>query len=165
MNAYLFITNVPKCLKALKPVIHQEQWDKYTINQQILAAIKFDVSQNKVIWRLLNLASPPSMQCTIDVIYVCWRQILAKTRNSPNSPNIIPRQNLLIYSIRDFVIWSFTLVICKSHWSCVRESCTKQISTQSTWKLAAYLWYSCSHSLVGLVATKSHACYLLGGTG
>ena len=30
----------------------------YTVNQQILAAIKFGVSQNKVIWRLLNLASP-----------------------------------------------------------------------------------------------------------
>ena len=28
-----------------------------TVNQQILAAIKFGVSQNKVIWRLLNLAS------------------------------------------------------------------------------------------------------------
>ena len=41
----------------------------YAVNQQILAAIKFDVSQNKVIWRLLNLASPrgPSVQCTIDV--------------------------------------------------------------------------------------------------
>ena len=40
-----------------------------TVNQQILAAIKFGVSQNKVIWQLLNLASPrgPSMQCTIDV--------------------------------------------------------------------------------------------------
>ena len=40
-----------------------------TVNQQILAAINFGVSQNKVIWRLLNLASPrgPSMQCTIDV--------------------------------------------------------------------------------------------------
>ena len=40
-----------------------------TVNQQILAAIKFGVSQNKVIWRLLNLASPRglSMQCTIDV--------------------------------------------------------------------------------------------------
>ena len=39
------------------------------------------------------------MQCTIDVAYVCWRrQILAKIRNSPNSPNIIARQNLLIYS-------------------------------------------------------------------
>ena len=39
------------------------------VNQQILAAIKFGVSQNKVIWRLLNLASPrgPSMQCTIDI--------------------------------------------------------------------------------------------------
>ena len=41
----------------------------YTVNQQILAAIKFGVSQNKVIWRLLNLASPRglSMQYTIDV--------------------------------------------------------------------------------------------------
>ena len=40
-----------------------------TVNQQILAAIKFGVSQNKVIWRLLNLVSPRgmSMQCTIDV--------------------------------------------------------------------------------------------------
>ena len=28
-----------------------------TVNQQIFAAIKFGVSQNKVIWRLLNLAS------------------------------------------------------------------------------------------------------------
>ena len=28
------------------------------------------------------------------------QQILGKTRNSPNSPNIIARQNLLIYSIR-----------------------------------------------------------------
>ena len=41
----------------------------YTVNQQILAAIKFGVSQNKVIWLLLNLASSRglSMQCTIDV--------------------------------------------------------------------------------------------------
>ena len=40
-----------------------------TVNQQILAAIKFGVSQNKVIWQLLNLASPcgPSMQRTIDI--------------------------------------------------------------------------------------------------
>ena len=39
-----------------------------TVNQQILPAIKFGVSQNKVIW-LLNLASSrsPFMQCTIDV--------------------------------------------------------------------------------------------------
>ena len=42
-----------------------------TVNQQILAAVKFGVSQNKVIWRLLNLASPRglSMQCTIDVYF------------------------------------------------------------------------------------------------
>ena len=47
------------------------EYRKYenTVNEQILAAIKFGVSQNKVIWRPLNLASPcgPSMQCTIDV--------------------------------------------------------------------------------------------------
>ena len=29
-----------------------------TVKQQILAAIKFGVSRNKVIWQLLNLASP-----------------------------------------------------------------------------------------------------------
>ena len=29
----------------------------FTVNQQILAAIKFGVSQNKVIWQLLNLAA------------------------------------------------------------------------------------------------------------
>ena len=42
---------------------------RVTVNQQILAAIKFGISQNKVIWQLLNLASPrgPSMQCTINV--------------------------------------------------------------------------------------------------
>ena len=50
-----------------------------------LAAIKFGVS--------------PSMQCTINVrSRMLARQILAKTRNSPNSPNTIARQNLLIYS-------------------------------------------------------------------
>ena len=69
-----------------------------SVNQQIVAAIKFGVSQNKVILRLLNLASPSlcSVRSTYD--HVCWRDILAKTRNSPNSPNIIARQNLLIYS-------------------------------------------------------------------
>ena len=36
-----------------------------TVNQHILAAIKFGVSQNKVIWRLLNLASP--RLCSINV--------------------------------------------------------------------------------------------------
>ena len=40
------------------------------------------------------------MQCTINVrSRMLVRQILAKTRNSPNSPNIIARQNVLIYSI------------------------------------------------------------------
>ena len=74
-----------------------------TVNQQILAAIKFGVSQNIVIY--VNLAAIKfgvSLQ-PVYVVYdrrICWRrQILAKTRNSPNSPNIIARQNLLIYSI------------------------------------------------------------------
>ena len=53
-----------------------------------MAAIKFGVSPRPV-----------------DAVYdrrICWRrQILTKTRNSPNSPNIIARQNLLIYSMRE----------------------------------------------------------------
>ena len=76
---------------------------KHTVNQQILAAIKFGVSQNKVIY--VNLAaikfgvSPRPVYVVFDR-RICWRrQILGKTRNSPNSPNIIARQNLLIYSI------------------------------------------------------------------
>ena len=55
------------------PILSVLSMNSYTINQQMLAAIKFGVSHNKVIWGLLNLASPPSMQCTINVIYVCWR--------------------------------------------------------------------------------------------
>ena len=74
-----------------------------TVNQQILAAIKFGVSQNKAIY--VNVAaikfgvSPRPVYAVYDRRICWWRQILAKTRNSPNSPNIIARQNLLIYSI------------------------------------------------------------------
>ena len=69
-----------------------------TVNQKILAAIKFGVSQNSDL-AAIKFGISPSMQCTINVTCVCWlQQILAKTRNSPNSPNIIARQNLLIYS-------------------------------------------------------------------
>ena len=77
-------------------------WKSTTVNQQILAAIKFGVSQNKVIY--VNLAaikfgvSPWPVYVVYDRRICWWRQILAKTRNSPNSPNIIARQNLLIYS-------------------------------------------------------------------
>ena len=77
-----------------------------TVNQQILAAIKCGVSQNKVIY--VNLVaikfgvSPRPVYAVYDR-RICWRrQILAKTRNSPNSPNIIARQNLLIYSIWNY---------------------------------------------------------------
>ena len=76
--------------------------DPDTVNQQILVAIKFGVCQNKVIY--VNLAaikfgvSPWPVYAVYDR-RICWqRQILPKTRNLPNSPNIIARQNLLIYS-------------------------------------------------------------------
>ena len=45
---------------------------------------------------------------------ICWRrQILAKTRNSPNSPNIIARQNLLIYSSYDLKWKELAMIMCK----------------------------------------------------
>ena len=79
-------------------------WFYYTVNQQILAAIKFDVSQNKVIYVNLVAIKFGVSPLPVYAVYdrrICWRrQILAKTRNSPNSPNIIARQNLLIYSIQ-----------------------------------------------------------------
>ena len=50
-----------------------------------LAAIKFGVSR-------------PPVYAVYDRRIYWRRQILANTRNSPNSPNIIARQNLLIYS-------------------------------------------------------------------
>ena len=36
----------------------RDMYFSVTVNQLILAAVKFGVSENKVIWRLLNLASP-----------------------------------------------------------------------------------------------------------
>ena len=67
-----------------------------------LAAIKFGVS--------------PSMHCTINVrSRILAPQILAKTRNSPNSPNIIARQNLLIYSSH--------LDCLLENRSCIHNSC------------------------------------------
>ena len=68
----------------------------HTVNQQILAAIKFGVSQNKVIWRL-------PVYAVYDRRHL---RMLAATNISElaniirNSPNIIARQNLLIYSSR-----------------------------------------------------------------
>ena len=80
-----------------------------TVNQQILAAIKFGVSQNIVIYVNLAAIKFGVSPGPVYVVYdrrICWRrQILAKTRNSPNSPNIIARQNLLIYSSRGTVRW------------------------------------------------------------
>ena len=82
----------------------------FTVNQQILAAIKFGVSQNKVIWRLLNLGVFPRPVYAVCDRRICWRrQILAKTRNSPN---IIARQNLLIYSIYNMVFHIFKIHQC-----------------------------------------------------
>ena len=37
--------------------------------------------------------------------------------------------------------------------------------TSKNQDIIKYLLYTSSRGLVGLVATKSHACYLLGGTG
>ena len=44
-----------------------------TVNQQILAAIKFGVSQNKVIWQLLNLVSPRLCGVRSTYDHVFWR--------------------------------------------------------------------------------------------
>ena len=63
-----------------------------TVNQQILAAIKFGVSQNIVIYVNLAAIKFGVSPRPVYVVYdrrICWRrQILVKTRNSPNSPNI-----------------------------------------------------------------------------
>ena len=45
----------------------------FTVNQQILAAIKFGVSQNKVIWQLLNLASPRLCSARSMYDHASWR--------------------------------------------------------------------------------------------
>ena len=47
--------------------------EKLTVNQQILAAIKFGVSPKKVIWRLLNSASPRGPKSTNFGGYKIWR--------------------------------------------------------------------------------------------
>ena len=72
--------------------------------------------KNKVIY--VNLAaikfgvSPRPVYAVYDR-RICWRrQILAKRRNSPNSPNIIARQNLLIYSININVINNSNNGVC-----------------------------------------------------
>ena len=70
-----------------------------TVNQQILAAINFGVSQNKVIWRLLNLVSPRGRLCSVRSTNMLAVTNISETRNLPNSPNIIACQNLLIYNI------------------------------------------------------------------
>ena len=71
LDEYIFITGDDRMhFHFLRNIVIIHSLDfVVTVNQQILAAIKFGVSQNKVIWRLLNLASPrgPSLQCTIDV--------------------------------------------------------------------------------------------------
>ena len=51
----------------------------HTVNQQILAAIKFGVCQNKVIWRLPVYAVYDQRN-----LRMLEPQILGKTRNSPN---------------------------------------------------------------------------------
>ena len=59
------------CTCSINLIIYIESAN--TVNQQILVAIKFGVSQNKVVWQLLNLASPRlfSVRSTYD--HVFWR--------------------------------------------------------------------------------------------
>ena len=79
-----------------------------TVNQQILAAVKLGVSQNKVIWHLLNLASPRLCCVHRRHLRMLAGTNIRKIRNWPNSPNIIARQNFLIYSMHNL----FCVYIC-----------------------------------------------------
>ena len=71
-----------------------------TVNQQILAAIKFGASQNKVTWRLLNLASPrgPSSLCsvrstyTLAVTYISENTQFAKFAKYNSKPKFVDLQ-------------------------------------------------------------------------
>ena len=88
---------------AMNSIYHWSLFIYDTVNQQILGAVKFGVSQSDLA--AIKFGVSPSMQCTINVTDVCWRrQILAKVSNSPN---IIAHQNLLIYSSKEFCteIW------------------------------------------------------------
>ena len=70
INAALLLVSFSPTIISILPLHHKVI---YAVNQQILAAIKFGVSQNKAIY--VNLAAikfgvsprPTSMQCTIDV--------------------------------------------------------------------------------------------------
>ena len=80
-----------------------------TVNQQILAAIKLGVSQNKVIWRLLNLASPSlcSVRSTYD--HLCWRTNIsentqfAKFHKYNSTPKFVDLQYLLVGLLLFFI--------------------------------------------------------------
>ena len=77
------------------------QWEQPKLFSRHFQDSKYVGEKNTFFggWRN-DFSTKLSMQCTIDVTYACWRrQILAKIRNSPNSPHIIAHQNLLIYSI------------------------------------------------------------------
>ena len=101
------IVNTPVILLFSKKWVPGLSEEDNTVNQQILAAIKFGVSQNKVIYVNLTAIKFGVSPRPVYAVYdrrICWRrQILAKTRNSPNSPNIIARQNLLIYSTSFYI--------------------------------------------------------------
>ena len=103
----------------------------YTVNQQILAAIKFGVSQNKVIYVNLAAIKFGVSPRPVYVVYdrrICWRrQILAKTRNSPNSPNIIARQNLLIYSTEQSLKWVWWSQLLYSIRSCEQHMLSRDV--------------------------------------
>ena len=108
----------PNYYKALE--IYTGYFDSLdTVNPQILAAIKFGVSQNIVIY--VNLAAikfgvSPRPVCVVYDRRICWRrQMLAKTCNSRN---ITARQNLLIYSIMIHFSYPSGIVITRAYCTC-----------------------------------------------
>ena len=56
-----------------------------TVNQQILAAIKFGVSQNKVIWRLIEVGVSPRPVYAVYDRRIFWRRQILATNISENT--------------------------------------------------------------------------------
>ena len=96
-----------------------------------MAAIKFGVS-------------PPPVYAVYDRRIYWRRQILAKTRNSPNSPNIIARQNLLNYSILCRLVYPGYVAFCTCY-NCV----TQDKNLTALTEFSAIYNSECSNSLFG----------------
>ena len=72
----------------------------HTVNQQILAATKFGVSQNKVIWRLLNLASPRGP------VYAVYDQF-AKFAKYNSTPKFVDLQyHAVLFPSIPYFVWN-----------------------------------------------------------